>query len=100
MIAFVGESHANEKQTTLEVIGPEAVRARAIELQRMDPAVFDPAIDGDIPGCTNPTTCWRKFAVRSTCWLPRQNWEERWTRRMCSASSPMRRRTPILCSKV
>lgn len=30
----------------LEALGPEAVRLRAIELQHMDPAILDPAIDG------------------------------------------------------
>ncbi len=48
MIAFVGQLPANDKQNMLEVVGPEAVRLRAIELQRMDPAVLDLAIDSVI----------------------------------------------------
>ncbi len=48
MIAFVGQLPANDKQTMLEMAGAEAVRLRAVELQRMDPAVLDPAIDGVI----------------------------------------------------
>ena len=44
----------NERQAMLEVGRPEAVRARAIELQRMDPAVLDPAIDGIILGGSDP----------------------------------------------
>ena len=38
----------------LEAAGPEAVRERAIELQRMDPAILDPAIDGVILGRHEP----------------------------------------------
>ncbi len=54
MIAFVSQLPANEKQTMLEAAGAEAVRARAIELQRMDLAVLDPAIDGIILGQHDP----------------------------------------------
>lgn len=54
MIAFVGQLPANDKQTMLDAAGAEAVRARAIELQRMDPAVLDPAIDGVILGGREP----------------------------------------------
>jgi pimeloyl-ACP methyl ester carboxylesterase len=54
LISFVGQSPANEKQTILEVVGPDAVRLRAIELQRLDPAVLDPAIDGIILGQHDP----------------------------------------------
>jgi pimeloyl-ACP methyl ester carboxylesterase len=46
LIPFVGQFPVNEKQTMLDVAGPEGVRLRAIELQRLDPAVLDPAIDG------------------------------------------------------
>lgn len=54
MIGFVSQLPANDKQTMLEVAGAEAVRLRAIELQRMDPAVLDPAIDGVILGGQAP----------------------------------------------
>lgn len=54
MIAFVGQTPANEKQTMLEAVGPELVRERAIELQRMDPAILDPAFDGVILGPHEP----------------------------------------------
>jgi pimeloyl-ACP methyl ester carboxylesterase len=50
MIRFVSQMPANDKQTMLEVAGAEAVRLRAIELQRMDPAILDPALDGVIQG--------------------------------------------------
>lgn len=50
MIGFVSQLPANDKQTMLKVAGAEAVRLRAIELQRMDPAILDPAIDGVILG--------------------------------------------------
>jgi pimeloyl-ACP methyl ester carboxylesterase len=46
LIPFVGQFPVNEKQTMLDVAGPEGVRLRAVELQRLDPAVLDPAIDG------------------------------------------------------
>ena len=54
MVAFVSQLPANERQTMLEAGGPVAVRARAIELHRMDPAVLDPAIDGIILGGSDP----------------------------------------------
>lgn len=54
MIGFVSQLPANEKQTMLEVAGAEAVRLRAIELQRMDPAILDTAIDGTILGGREP----------------------------------------------
>lgn len=54
MIAFVGRTPANDNQTMLEAVGAEAVRRRAVELQRMDPAVLDPAIAGIILGAYEP----------------------------------------------
>ena len=54
MITFVGQTPANDKQTMLEAVGPEEVRRRAVELQRMDPAVLDPAIAGIILGAHEP----------------------------------------------
>lgn len=54
MIGFVSQLPANDKQTMLQVAGAEAVRLRAIELQRMDPAILDPAIDGTILGGREP----------------------------------------------
>lgn len=54
MIAFTGQFPVNEKQTMIEALGPEAVRLRAIELQRMDPAILDPAIGGVIWGGHEP----------------------------------------------
>jgi pimeloyl-ACP methyl ester carboxylesterase len=50
MIAFVSQLPANDKQTMREAAGTEAVLARAIELQRMDPLILDPAIDGVLLG--------------------------------------------------
>ncbi|MBE2263119.1 MAG: alpha/beta hydrolase [Burkholderiaceae bacterium] len=54
MIAFVGQTPANDKQTMLEAVGAEAVRRRAVELQRMDPAVLAPAIAGAMLGAYEP----------------------------------------------
>jgi pimeloyl-ACP methyl ester carboxylesterase len=48
LIPIVGQFPINAEQTMLDAVGPEAVRERAIELQRMDPAVLDPAIGGAI----------------------------------------------------
>jgi pimeloyl-ACP methyl ester carboxylesterase len=38
----------------LEAVGAEAVRRRAVELQRMDPAVLAPAIAGTMLGAYEP----------------------------------------------
>ncbi|MBM4028629.1 MAG: alpha/beta hydrolase [Planctomycetes bacterium] len=54
LVAFTGQFPVNEKQTMLEALGPEAVRLRASELQRMDPDTLDPAIDGVIWGGQEP----------------------------------------------
>jgi pimeloyl-ACP methyl ester carboxylesterase len=54
MIGFVSQMPVNDSQTMLEVAGADAVRLRAIELQRMDPTVLDPAIDGVILGGREP----------------------------------------------
>lgn len=54
MVVFVSQLPINEKQTMLEAVGPEAVRLRAIELQRLDPTVLDPAIAGIILGDREP----------------------------------------------
>lgn len=48
LIPFVGQLPVNASQTMLDVAGSEGVRLRAIELQRLDPAILDPAIDGVI----------------------------------------------------
>jgi pimeloyl-ACP methyl ester carboxylesterase len=54
MIAFVGQTPTNDKQTMLEAVGAEAVQRRAVELQRMDPTVLDPAIAGAMLGAYEP----------------------------------------------
>lgn len=54
LIPFVGQFPVNEKQTMLDVAGPEAVRERAIKLQHVDPAVLDPVIGGVILGTHDP----------------------------------------------
>jgi pimeloyl-ACP methyl ester carboxylesterase len=54
MVAFVGQLPVNDKQTMLEAAGAEMVRLRAIELQRLDPEILDPAIDGVILGEHEP----------------------------------------------
>lgn len=54
MISFVGQLPANDSQTMLQAAGAEAVRLRAVELQRLDPAVFDLAIDGAVLGGREP----------------------------------------------
>lgn len=50
MIDHVGQMPINENQTMLEAAGIEAVRARSVQLQQLDPAIFDPAIEGVIMG--------------------------------------------------
>ena len=54
MVAFVSQLPANDKQTMLEAAGADMVRLRAIELQRLDPEILDPAIDGVILGMHGP----------------------------------------------
>ncbi len=54
LIPFVAQIPANATQTMLDIAGPEAVRLRAVELQRMDPTVLDPAIDGILLGAYEP----------------------------------------------
>lgn len=54
MVAFVGQLPANDKQTMLEAAGAEMVQLRAVELQRLDPEILDPAIDGVILGKHEP----------------------------------------------
>lgn len=54
MVAFVGQLPFNDKQTMLEAVGAEMVRLRAIELQRLDPEILNPAIDGVILGEHEP----------------------------------------------
>ena len=54
MVTFVGQLPANDKQTMLEAAGAEMVQLRAIELQRLDPEILDPAIDGVILGRQEP----------------------------------------------
>lgn len=54
MVSFVGQLPANDSQTRLQVAGAEAARLCAVELQRLDPAVFDPAIDGAVLGGREP----------------------------------------------
>jgi pimeloyl-ACP methyl ester carboxylesterase len=50
LIPFVAQMPANATQSMLDVAGPEAVRMRAVELHRLDPAILDPAIDGILLG--------------------------------------------------
>ncbi len=45
----------------LEAAGPELVRQRAIELQRMDPAVLDPTFDGVTLGSHEPDDLLRQI---------------------------------------
>ena len=71
LIPIVGQFPVNAKQTMLEAVGPELVRERAIELQRMDPAVLDPTFDGVILGSHEPDDLLRRFAARPNCWPDR-----------------------------
>jgi pimeloyl-ACP methyl ester carboxylesterase len=48
LIAYVGQSPADETQTMLEAVGLDAVRQRAVQLHRLDPAIFAPALAGAI----------------------------------------------------
>jgi pimeloyl-ACP methyl ester carboxylesterase len=54
LIPFVAQMPVNANQTMLDIVGPEAVRLRTIELHRLDPAIFDPAIDGILLGPYDP----------------------------------------------
>ena len=54
LVAYVAQSPANETQTMLEAMGPEAVAQRAAQLHRLDPATLDPALAGIILGNHQP----------------------------------------------
>ena len=61
LTVLVGQLPAKGEQTRLEVFGPEIVRQRALELQRLDPTVLDPAIDGTILGPHDPDDLLRQI---------------------------------------
>lgn len=48
LIAYVGQSFANESQTMLEAVGSAAVQERAIQLHQLDPTTLDVAIAGTL----------------------------------------------------
>lgn len=54
MIAYVGQSPVDGECTMLDVVGPGAVRERAVQLHQMDPAVLDPALEGILFGDDEP----------------------------------------------
>lgn len=54
MAAHVGRAPFDDRRTTLEAIGAEAVRARAIELHRLDPTMLAPLIAGTVYGPDEP----------------------------------------------
>ena len=61
LIPIVGQFPVSAEQTMLEAAGPELVRQRAIELQRMDPAVLDPTFDGVVLGPHEPDDLLRQI---------------------------------------
>lgn len=50
MLAYVGQAKVDEEQTWLDVVGPEPVRERAIQLHQMDPAILEPILAGTLFG--------------------------------------------------
>lgn len=48
MIAYVGQAHVDEAHTWLDMVGPEAVRERALQLHQMDPAILEPTLTGTL----------------------------------------------------
>jgi pimeloyl-ACP methyl ester carboxylesterase len=56
LAAYVGQMPANEEQTMLDVAGPEWVHMRGVDLHQLDPAMLEPALNGDLLGPYEPDT--------------------------------------------
>lgn len=56
MAAYMGQMPANEEQTLLDVAGPEWVHMRGVDLHQLDPAMLQPALNGDLLGPYEPDT--------------------------------------------
>jgi pimeloyl-ACP methyl ester carboxylesterase len=54
MMAYVGQTPMDGEQTWLEMVGPEPVRARAIQLHQLDPVVLEPLLAGTVLNGAEP----------------------------------------------
>lgn len=54
MIAYVGQTPVDEGRNWLDVAGPEPVRARAVQLHQLDPAVLEPVLAGTLLNGAEP----------------------------------------------
>jgi pimeloyl-ACP methyl ester carboxylesterase len=61
MVAYVGQTPVNEDHTWLDVAGREAVRARAMQLHQVDPAILGPIQTGMFFGEDGPDALLRQI---------------------------------------
>lgn len=62
LAAYVGRQPVSETATMLDAVGSDMVAERARQLQQLDPATLDPAIDGVILGGDDPDDLLRRVA--------------------------------------
>lgn len=61
MVAYVGDSAVDDGRTWLDVVGPEAVHERALQLHQVDPRVLTPLFEDRLFSKTDPDTLLAKM---------------------------------------